>query len=230
MRAILQALLFTLAIFTVSSASASMIINHTVLGTDNLYNTAFGGNGNPFPEAIATSGATTPGAVQFSGSAFNFSGAASIDLSASGAVQDNGVGIDSFTDANGLIASGPNTGNDTGFGDGNFRGLPVYSLIGIFSTTSDMITPLGASLDTANLGDPLQSAFFIGTSLLLSEIPDVPELFLFLADNDGGFLDNSGFYDVLIEVTPVPLPAAFWLFATSILGVFGFSRQQKLSI
>lgn len=227
MKSIIKSVLFISVIFAASTASATTIINQNVLGTANLYNTAFGSSGNPFPEAEATIGATNATAVQFSGSAFNFSGAAQINFSTTGAVQDNGLGVNSITDADGIITSGPNAGSDTGFGDGNFRGLPVYSLIGIFSTTSDVITPLGASIDTANLGDPLMSAFFIGTSLNLSTIPSVPELFLFLAENDGGFFDNTGSYDVTIEVTPVPLPAAFWLFATSILGVMGFSNRSK---
>lgn len=227
MKTILKSVLFISVIIAASTASATTMINQNVLGTANLYNTSFGGSGSPFPEAEAALGATDAFAVQFSGSAFNFSGAAQINFSTTGAVQDNGLGIDSVTDADGIIASGPNTGNDTGFGDGNFRGLPVYSLIGIFSTTSDVITPLGASIDTANLGDPLQSAFFIGTSLVLDNLPSVPELFLFFANNDGAFSDNTGSYDVTIQVTPVPLPAAFWLFATSILGVMNFSNRRK---
>lgn len=227
MKTILKSVLFISVMIAASTAGATTIINQNVLGTANLYNTVFGGSGSPFPEAEATFGAADAVAVQFSGSAFNFSGAAQISFSTTGAVQDNGLGIDSVTDADGIIAAGPNVGNDTGFGDGNFRGLPVYSLIGIFSTTSDVITPLGASIDTANLGDPLQSAFFIGTSLMLSDLPSVPELFLFLAENDGGFYDNSGSYDVTIQVTPVPLPAAFWFFSTGVLGVMSISNRSK---
>ena len=73
-------------------------------------------------------------------------------------VVDNGIAT---TDANGI----PND-----FMDGNFRDLAVYSLIGLWSTTPNDITPIG---------DPATAPFFVGTNLLLSliDIPDVPQLY-----------------------------------------------------
>ena len=106
--------------------------------------------------------------------------------------------------------------------DGNFRGLPVYSLIGMWSTSADDITPVSGMLS---------QPFFIGTSLLLNlaGIPNEANLYLFLAENDGIFRDNSGSYLVDIDVQPVPLPASALLFMSGLLGVFA-TRIRKSTL
>jgi len=103
---------------------------------------------------------------------------------------------------------------------GLFRGLPVYSLIGIWSTTA-----------VNTIDDPLHSSgspFYIG-SLLDLWVPDngLDPLYLFLATNDGIFKDNvcgsystnpcdeNGYPDIsqtyAVKISEVPLPATFWL-------------------
>jgi hypothetical protein len=240
---------FIMCVVFAASASASTIITETVLGTTNLYNAGYPGIGSdapdglPFPEAYNLAGAMDSTAVSSGGSAFNFAGFNTLDFTATGYVQDNGVGMGaSITDADGLLlGSGQPTNYVTDIGP-NIFGLPVYSLIGIFSTTADFITPLASTVaqaqDVANLGDASLSAFVIGTSLTLdiSAFSGVPALYLFLGENDGVFSDNGfidenlsiGSYDVTIEAV-VPLPAAFWLFASSILGVIGFTRKKRIN-
>ena len=234
------ALLF---VISATAVNASTVINTSVLGTTNLYNAGYPGldadptAGLPFPEAFNLDGAIDPTAVSLMGSIFNFQGFDILNFTATGFVQDNGVVPgESITDADGLLMG---TGQPTNFPDANFQGLPVYSLIGIFSTTSDFITPLAgtveAAKDVANLGNPALSAFSIGTELTLdiSEFSNMP-LYLFLGENDGifsdnGFIDeelNIGAYDVTIEAAVVPLPAAFWLFASCLIGIYGLARKQ----
>ncbi|MFK7794253.1 MAG: VPLPA-CTERM sorting domain-containing protein [Gammaproteobacteria bacterium] len=191
----LQFLLFLL-LLTTSAVSQSAMITQTVGGMDNLY---FDDWGHAFGSAIGTGVAAN--SVSLNGNAFNFSEASSIDISATGEVVDNGI---TPTDANGI----PNN-----FMDGNFRDLPVYSLIGIWSSTEDDITPVGGLFS---------QPFFIGTNLLLSftDIPSESNLFLFLAENDGIFSDNSGSYEVNLDVQFVPLPAGVVLFMSGLLGLF----------
>jgi hypothetical protein len=147
--------------------------------------------------------------VSVSGVAFNFAGYSSLTISASGLVVDDGPN-----------ATGPN--GDTCiptclFHDGNFRGLTAYSLIGIWSSTANSITPIS---------DPHTAPFFIGSSASLN-IPLLSSAYLFLAENDGYFADNSGFYDVHLTATSaVPVPAALPLFASALLGM-GVIRRRK---
>jgi hypothetical protein len=69
---------------------------------------------------------------------------------------------------------GPNGYNAT------FRGLPVYSLIGAWSTSPDMLTT-----ETA-----VGSAFYIGGSATVTAPAGSGPYYLFLAFNDGYLLDN----------------------------------------
>ena len=234
---------FIVCVLIATSVNAGTVITNSVLGTTNLYNAGYPDLGPdamaglPFPEAFNLEGAIDPVAVNLGGSAFNFAGFNLLDFTTVGFVQDNGIGEGiSITDADGLLMG---TGQPTNFPSPNFWGLPVYSLIGIFSTTADYITPLATTVeqaqDVANLGDPSLSAFSIGTALSLdiSSFSNVPALYLFLGENDGYFLDNGlvdesmniGAYDVTIEAV-VPLPAAFWLFASSLIAVFGMAKNR----
>ena len=188
-----------------SAPSYALMITETVGGMDTLYFTDWGhiynegaGDGTQF-NALGTGVAAS--SVESGGGAFNFSGAVSIGITASGHVVDDGPNA---TDAN---------GDPNAFMDGLWRGLPVYSLIGMWSTTPDAITPIG---------DPSTAPFFIGTNLLLSliDIPDVPQLYLFLAENDGLFGDNEGYYKVNLDVQFVPIPASGVLLLSGLLGMF----------
>ncbi len=181
----------------------AQMITETVDGMDNLYFTDWG---HIYPEALATG--QNISAVESGGSAFNFSGAVGINITASGQVVDNGM---TPTDANGV----PNM-----FMDGNFRGLPVYSLIGIWSSTENEITPIG---------DPLTAPFFIGTALLLTalDIPNSASLYLFLAENDGLFSDNSGYYNVKLDVQFVPIPASGLLLLSGLITIFASRAKSQ---
>lgn len=67
-----------------------------------------------------------------------------------------------------------------------FRGLPVYSLIGRWSTNP-------AVLDNAGVASP---PFFVGAGATLTAPAGTGPYYLFLADNDGIFADNGGAYSV----------------------------------
>jgi PEP-CTERM motif len=190
-----------LALFVAASVSQAVVITHHVDAHDNLYNTAWVGATNPYASAIATPGALDARVVEYGGGAFNFATGGLITL-AVGCAVDAGA---SCTDADGLA--------------GDFRGLPVYSLIGIWSASATAIDPLGA-------------AFFVGSANSFVT-PVSSTAYLFLAENDGVFADNGGpGYDVTINFTSdapaaVPEPGTWALMGLGLVGMgFRFRKAR----
>jgi hypothetical protein len=183
-------------------------LTDTVSGTQNLYHDNWGhpynipGSG----ESDALGAGTAP--VAF-GNGFAFTPNQDITITATGCVVDAGT---LCTGAEGL--------------GGLFRGLTVYSLIGIWSSDVSTIKPI-------TLGT--NSAFFIGSSLSLITPDYGSSLYLFLGENDGNFADNSSFYAVNIsgkDTTPiedipsVPEPQSiFGLLSMLSLGFFIKERK-----
>lgn len=194
-----------------TSASATMIsINQTVDGRDNLYYTDWGHWYTlPSDNALYNPDSNPARDVTFGGSAYNFAGIGSIDVTATGQV------VDHFDTATG--PDGDPCDPTCLFNDGYFRGLPVYSLIGLWSTTADSITPIG---------DPHTAPFFVGSHAVLN-VPTVPSAYLFLAENDGGFGDNSGHYDVNLtfEKQDVPEPSPLVLLLGGLIGLVLLRRS-----
>ena len=59
------------------------------------------------------------------------------------------------------------------------------------------------------------------------QIPSATNLFLFLAENDGLFADNSGYYNVNIDVQFVPIPASGVLLLSGLLTIFAARAKSK---
>lgn len=178
--------------FTAQSAM-SATINTTVDARTNIYKSSWGSSNNGINLDVVGRGRTAV-AVSDALGAFNFSGFGSTMTLATGSVVDECGNCS--TDADGRA--------------GLWNGLRVYSLIGVWSSTSAAITAIGDS-------------FFVGTSGSFV-IPDVANVFLFLGENDGKFSDNSGSYNV--QITAVPLPAGGLLLLGG-LGAFGAFRKRK---
>lgn len=212
MNRILSALLLTsLSTF---AAAATVTIDTTVDSRDNLFYTDWGHwYTEPVDLTFQNPDSNPAHSVALTGNPFNFAGFTSLSITATGSVVDH---FDIATDANGDPCSPTCL-----FHDGNWHGVKAYALIGIWSTTADKITPIG---------DPHTAPFFVGTNISLT-VPSVSSLYLFLAENDGLYGDNSGHYNVHIEAsstTPdVPVPAALPLFASALAGMGLIGRRKK---
>ncbi|OUS17223.1 hypothetical protein A9Q88_05190 [Gammaproteobacteria bacterium 50_400_T64] len=172
-------------------ASASLIGVDSVAGVNSLYAQDWGhiyntGSGNEFNALGRGDSARAFEAV--TGSAYGFTSGEKLQITASDCVVDAG-----------------NSCTGPGYRGGGFRDLPVYSLIGLWSTKAAEIVAL-------DLTPGVNPTFFIG-SLLDIIVPDFSSpLYLFMATNDGDFMDNSGAYSVRIDnVSQVPTPPVIYL-------------------
>ena len=199
MKTTLLLILFCLA-STSQISNAALIGIDSVDGSNSLYATDWGhtyntGTGNEF-NAIGRGDPAR--AFEVSNLAYGFTSGERLNISASGCVVDMG-----------------STCTEPGYLGGEFRGLPVYSLIGLWSTSAAEIVALDAA--------SVNPAFLIG-DLLNLVVPDFTSaLYLFMATNDGDFTDNSGAYSVRIaKIDPsstaqVPVPAVLYLMLFGLL-------------
>jgi len=249
----LKWVLGSLLIVSASFSQAAIIeIEHKIYSVDNLYYTDWGhwwaqaGDGDvlvPNNNDGALGDGQAARYLSLNGSAFGFSRSQiqSLTISVTGSVVDNGAYATSATGNDCYINLGCN------FNDGYFHGLPAYSVIGLWSTTSDTITPVkyddfGNAYAAGDAGyDDLpattSSPFFIGNGGVLNFaafIPDsVETLYLFLGENDGIFSDNNPneFYSALIRIeTPeVPVPASAWLMGSALIGLSAVARRRRIA-
>ena len=222
MRRIISALLLSFSAF----ASASSIVLDPVLvdGRDNLFYENWG-HWFTLPEdhALAEAGSNPAHAVMQGGVSYNFSQFDAISIFATGSV----------------VADGPNSVGPDGvltcaaceydyaYYHSPHRpanaipgySLATYSLIGIWSSSATEIVPFGDWTDlTSGLG-----LLFVGSNRNLV-VPDGPAAYLFLAENDGVFTDNSGAFNVTINT--VPLPGALILMCSSLMALAGARRRM----
>lgn len=199
-------------------ASTSQLSNAALIGIDSvdgpnsLYATDWGhtyntGTGNEF-NAIGRGDQAR--AFEVNNLAYGFTSGERLNISASDCIVDMG-----------------STCTEPGYLGGEFRGLPVYSLIGLWSTSAAEIVALDAA--------SVNPAFLIG-DLLNLVVPDFTSaLYLFMATNDGNFADNSGAYSVRIAKTdpsstaqvPVPPVLYLMLFGLLLIRYLPTIRQTK---
>lgn len=187
------------------TASASLIGIDTVDGKNSLYYETWG---HPYTGAWGGENAEE-------GNARNVGNPARAFEASSGVPYGFMSGDNIQVTATGCVVDSGSSCTDPDYLGGDFRLLPVYALIGIWSTSSTSITPIDSIITNPGFVNP---AFLIGSSLNLL-VPDVSSpLYLFMATNDGNFSDNSGAYTVRIDkLSSVPAPSVIWLMLFGIL-------------
>ena len=204
----------------------ALTLTHTVDATDNLYYSDWG---HWFTQqrdgalAAYATGSTAASAVADASSTYNFVSWDYLDIVVTGSVTDAGT---HKTGADGC----PNQSDPCGFGDGKFRYQDVYSVIGLWSSSADSMTPI---LFNSIYKDWRDAVFLVGSNARIA-VPKINNAYLFLADNDGNFSDNAGFYSVSINTgfyaaaitTPVSEPASGLLMLASLLGLYAIRRRR----
>lgn len=206
-------LLAVLSCITVNATAAPFTFADVVDSHDNLFYTNWGHwFTTDDDKALGAVGSNPARAAESGGTAFNFAaGYNTLKIEASGNV------IAHFN-----VWTGPNgcESDACEFKDGFFRKVPVYGLIGIWSRSATEIIPFGDWKDiTSGLG-----LLFIGASRQL-QIPNAPSAYLFLAENDGGFADNEGFFNVRFTAD-VPEPGTMGLMLSGMLGIMYFGSRR----
>ena len=197
--------------------AGALTLTDKVFGKDNLYSSEWGHwftmEGDGALAAYAPKSTAASAIVDSSNNAYNFSSWDYLDIAVTGSVTDAGryeTGADGCSDPTAPCW----------FGDGQFRGQDVYSAIGIWSSSADEISWLDTIYDNW-----FDAVFTVGSDASI-EVPEIEGAYLFLAENDGVFADNSGFYTATIT-TSVPEPASALLMLTALLGLFAIRRQRR---
>lgn len=191
--------LFFVTLITTQLSHAGLIGTDIVDGQSSLYASDWGhpyntGSGN---ELNAIGRGNNARAFEVASNPYGFTSGTNLHITASGIIIDNGT-----------------NGNGPGQHGGDFRNLPVYGLIGIWSSDANTIAPVEIDLVSGN------PAFYIGDLLdLIVPTYNSGLLYLFMADNDGGFADNTGAFNVRIETVPAP--------SALLLMLIGFASLRK---
>ena len=178
--------------------ASALTLTDTVSGKDNLYSSEWGhwftmpGDGALADYAPGSTAASA--VVDGSDNAYDFSSWDYLDIAVTGSV----------TDAGSYETGADGCSNPTApcwFGDGQFRRQDVYSVIGIWSSSADEISWLDTIYENW-----FDAVFTVGSDASI-EVPEIEGAYLFLAENDGNFADNYGYYTATIT-TSVPEPAS----------------------
>ena len=204
----IQLLSFALILFAATGAFASTSYNVTV-DTSSLS----GLTGYLYMQYISVNGVDSTATV----SAFSTDGA--LASSASSSVVDGSAVSGSLTDSPYTVTFA----NTNGVNDYN-HGITFGSTLSLILTLSDAVSggiDGGASTFSLSL-----FADEDGTTPLLNTSDDYAGLLLTInLVNDG-----SSSYEVLVSqanVSPVPVPAAIWLFGSGLLGLAGLKRGKR---
>lgn len=105
--------------------------------------------------------------------------------------------------------------------NGIYNFLPAYSVIGVWSTTPDVInfiTPAGGT-------SWIDALIPVGSGGLFDVPQGYASAYLFLAENDGFYTDNDPIGEYEVTISLVPVPATAWLLGVAVF-CLGFVRNR----
>jgi biofilm PGA synthesis protein PgaD len=106
--------------------------------------------------------------------------------------------------------------------NGIYNFLPAYSVIGVWSTTPDVInfiTPAGGT-------SWIDALIPVGSGGLFDVPQGYSSAYLFLAENDGFYTDNDPIGEYEVTISLVPVPATAWLLGLAVF-CLGFVRRNR---
>jgi hypothetical protein len=106
--------------------------------------------------------------------------------------------------------------------NGIYNFLPAYSVIGVWSTTPDVInfiTPAGGT-------SWIDALIPVGSGGLFDVPQGYASAYLFLAENDGFYTDNDPIGEYEVTISLVPVPATAWLLGLAVF-CLGFVRRNR---
>jgi hypothetical protein len=252
---LINCLSLVLLMASASSNAATLTMEHQISALDNLYYTNWGHwwYGPTDGDRLVASnpdGSLGDGApanyVSFGGApfAFNVAQIKELTISVSGSVRDLSPTV--YTDANGCYSPNVCRAGE----DPSFQLFPTYSVIGLWSTTYDHITPVkfdsdgvgyaygDTGYDNEDFYSTTSAPFFVGTGKSFDFSKMMPasagSLYLFLAENDGGFSDNiaEDFYTASISIitNEVPVPPAAAFMVSGLLALLGIKSRRTTQL
>ncbi len=109
-----------------------------------------------------------------------------------------------------------------------FTGSPVTALGGIFAST-DSAGDVVQQTVTVNLSDNTSVSFLGSAFRGFTSNSAIASLTIGADQNNAFFWPKLEHFYVGSAVAPVPIPAAFWLFGSGLLGLFSLKRRSNIS-
>ena len=180
--------------------------------------------------ALATSVGTASAATQTTTSATftmldSTGGIVGVDTTVTGSIGDGAWAVASTTPFFGVVW---NAHDGTTFGPGTYSfdtiegGIYTGVEVGAGQIGGHILFDWGATkdIDVINVWD-ITSGGYISTDVTATN-PAGPDGIRGLSMIDGAFVGFSANFDF-----PVPIPAAFWLFGSGLIGLIGVARRKK---
>jgi len=220
-----------LSVLTVSSAQAAPVtFFDTISNGQNQYESTVTSNGGTF-NTLTLSGLTSGSSWDMGD--FTITAGSNRSISSSGANGLSGQSISGFNfDSSFLTFTFDNPINGFGFelGDWGTCCYPSSVFLSFDGGNRNTIGTMTQGSDNPNHGNPGYSS---GQGVFIGAIDDsgLFNSITFSANQSGDFFRAGGtiYYSVngIGSISPVPVPAAAWLFGSALLGFAGFKTRRK---
>lgn len=147
------------------------------------------------------------------------------DFDSGPGISTNGGTLSLFDDSDTGFANALEIGQDGGhvvFTDNN-DGSWNAEVFDVTNTSGGSITLSGDN--SFSLGVDWGAGYFGDTNFSLLSSPDT---YLVVFDGIDGLGDRISGNTLAVDLAPIPVPAAAWLFGTGLLGIVGIARRRRI--